>query len=121
ARAQPPRSPARQRHCPRGLSHQGRPGQLRINPDPARAKALQALADRLITPRIRYSQPGLQSHVTYLYGATNATDQKVGRDAIERYGVLRQQIDALIGELNGVLGPPTDADLQRYVRSGNAS
>ncbi|MDP8914106.1 MAG: hypothetical protein M3N39_11085 [Pseudomonadota bacterium] len=95
--------------------------QLRTNPDPARAKALQGLANRLITPRIRYSQPGLQTHVTYLYGATNATDQKVGRDAIERYGVLRQQIDALIEELNAVLGPPTDADLQRYVRSGNAS
>ncbi len=92
--------------------------QLKTNPDPARAKALQSLADRLITPRIRYSQPGLQTHVTYLYGATNATDQKVGRDAVERYGVLREQIDAAIAELNGILGPPTDADLQRYVRGG---
>lgn len=78
---------------------------LKTQPNPSRAQALQAIADRLITPRIRYSQPGLQTHVTYLYSETNATDQKVGRDAVERYSILRRQIDALIAELDAVMGP----------------
>jgi photosystem II stability/assembly factor-like uncharacterized protein len=94
--------------------------QLNVNPDPARAKALQAIADKLITPRVRYSAPGLQTHVTYLYSATNSTDQKVGRDAIERYRVLREQLDAVVDELNGVLGQPGEADLQRYLRGGSS-
>ena len=62
--------------------------------DPAKTAALQPIADKLLTPKIRYSQPGLQTHVTYLYSETNATDQKVGQDAIDRYTELRQQIDA---------------------------
>ena len=47
-------------------------------PDPAR---VQAVADKLITGPIRYSQPGLQTHITYLAGMTSRVDQKVGRDA----------------------------------------
>jgi hypothetical protein len=35
---------------------------------------------------------------------TNAADQQVGRDAIERYEVLRKQLDAYIAELNKILG-----------------
>ena len=46
---------------------------------------LNELASHLITPSIRYSKPELQTHITYLYSVTNATDQKIGRDAIERY------------------------------------
>jgi photosystem II stability/assembly factor-like uncharacterized protein len=88
--------------------------ELQSHPDPNKTQALQAVADKLITPPIRYSQPGLQTHVTYLYSETNATDQKVGRDAIERYEVLRRDIDAVIAELNAVLGPPTRADFGSY-------
>ena len=66
---------------------------------------LDALAARLITPPIRYSQPALQTHITYLYGMTTATDQKIGRDAIERYGELRKELDTRIAELNRILGP----------------
>jgi hypothetical protein len=58
----------------------------------------------LITPSIRYSQPELQTHITYLYGMTNATDQKIGRDAIDRYEVLRKELDQRIAELNKILG-----------------
>ncbi len=65
---------------------------------------LKAVADKMITPSIRYSQPGLQTHITYLYGMTNATDQKIGRDAIERYEVLRKELDQRIAELNKILG-----------------
>jgi photosystem II stability/assembly factor-like uncharacterized protein len=64
---------------------------------------LNDLAASLITPSIRYSQPGLVTHITYLYGMTNATDQKPGRDAIERYGVLRKALDQRIAELDAIL------------------
>jgi len=66
---------------------------------------LDELAAHLITPAIRYSQPELQTHITYLYSMTTATDQKIGRDAIERYAVLRKELDARVAELNGILGP----------------
>jgi photosystem II stability/assembly factor-like uncharacterized protein len=94
--------------------------ELKDHPDAAREKALQTVADRLITPPIRYSQPALQTHVSYLYSETNSTDQKVGRDAIERYEVLRREVDAVIAELNAVLGPPTQADLARYYGGDDA-
>jgi hypothetical protein len=65
---------------------------------------LNALASHLITPSIRYSQPELQTHITYLYSETTATDQKIGRDTIERYEELRKELDARIAELNRILG-----------------
>ena len=71
------------------------------------AKQLQVVADKLITPTIRYSQPALQTHVSYLYSENTRTDQKVGHDAIQRYEFLRKQIDALIAEVNRILGPET--------------
>src|SRR5579872_1331193 len=66
---------------------------------------LNELAAHLITPSIRYSQPELQTHITYLYSITNVTDQKVGRDAIERYDVLRKELEERMSELNRILGP----------------
>jgi photosystem II stability/assembly factor-like uncharacterized protein len=73
---------------------------------PAEALAkLNELAARLITPPVRYSKPGLQTHITYLYGLTNSADQKIGRDAIERYTVLRKELDVRIAELDKILGP----------------
>ena len=90
---------------------------LKKTPDAAKSEALQPLADALITPRIRYSQPALQTHVTYLYSENNTTDQKLGHDAVERYAILRKQIDTLTTNLNRVLGPPTQADLQRFLNN----
>lgn len=49
----------------------------------------------LLTPPIRYSKPGLQSHIQYLYSETIGADQKVGHDAVERYRALRAQLDAV--------------------------
>ena len=63
------------------------------------------IASHLITPAIRYSKPELQTHIQYLYGMTNVADQKIGRDAIERYQVLRKELDGYVGELNKLLGP----------------
>ncbi|MBZ5617396.1 MAG: hypothetical protein LAQ69_01495 [Acidobacteriia bacterium] len=65
---------------------------------------LNEAASHLITPSIRYSKPELQTHITYLYSLTTATDQKIGRDAIERYGVLRKELDQRMAELDKILG-----------------
>lgn len=56
---------------------------------------IDAIANVLLTPPVRYSKPGLQSHIQYLYGETMGADQKVGRDAIDRYRALRAQLDVL--------------------------
>jgi hypothetical protein len=47
----------------------------------------------------------LQAHITYLASMTANTDQKVGRDAFQRYAVLRQELDAIRAELDRLLGP----------------
>jgi hypothetical protein len=65
---------------------------------------LNELASHLITPAVRYSKPELQTHITYLYSFTTATDQKIGRDAIDRYSALRKELDQRMAELNKILG-----------------
>jgi len=62
------------------------------NADAAKASAARAIYDRIAsTPEgVRYNKPGLQSHVQYLAGMTTGVDQKIGRDAIERYQVLKK-------------------------------
>jgi hypothetical protein len=78
--------------------------ELAANPDSAATLAsLKDLAASLITPTVRYSKPELQTHITYLYSETNSTAQKVGRDAVERYNALRQELDQRIAELNKIL------------------
>jgi photosystem II stability/assembly factor-like uncharacterized protein len=64
---------------------------------------LAELSSHVITPTIRYSKPELQTHITYLYSLTTGTDQKIGRDAIERYEILRKELDGRIAELNKIL------------------
>jgi len=66
---------------------------------------IDEIAAKLETPSIRYSKPGLQSHISYLAGMTTRVDQKVGRDAIDRYHVLRAELEAIASEVNRVLGP----------------
>lgn len=77
---------------------------LRGQGDVATLAKVNDLSAHLITPSIRYSQPELQTHITYLYSMTTATDQKIGRDAIERYKVLRAELDKRIAEANQILG-----------------
>jgi hypothetical protein len=45
--------------------------------------------------------------VSYLYGMANRGDQKVGRDAVERYQVLRRELDARQAELRTITGGRT--------------
>ncbi len=73
---------------------------------------LNELASRLITPPIRYSKPELQTHITYLYTLTNNSDQKIGQDAVERYAVLRKELDERVAELNHLLGPAVSTKTQ---------
>jgi hypothetical protein len=66
---------------------------------------LSAVESELVTPPIRYSKPGLQAHITYLYGMTNDADQKIGSDAVERYQTLRSALDRQIAALRALIGP----------------
>lgn len=67
--------------------------------------ALSAIEAQLVTPPIRYSKPGLQAHITYLYGMTRDADQKIGHDAVERYQTLRTELDVQLRTLRKILGP----------------
>ncbi len=71
----------------------------------AEATRVNDLASKLLTEPVRYGRPGLQAHITYLAGMTTNVDQKIGRDAIERYHVLKKELDALQAEVDRVLGP----------------
>ncbi|MFI5231370.1 MAG: WD40/YVTN/BNR-like repeat-containing protein [Gemmatimonadales bacterium] len=66
---------------------------------------LNALADDLITSPIRYSEPKLLTHITYLYSMTNGADQRPGKDAIDRLKVLRTRLDEKKKALDKILGP----------------
>jgi hypothetical protein len=74
--------------------------------DAAQTATLNDIAARLITPPIRYSQPRLQTHIKYLYGMTNMADQKIGRDAVQRYEVLKKEMTEIEAELDKVLQEP---------------
>src|SRR5258707_539013 len=70
---------------------------------------VNALAAKLLTEPVRYGKPGLQAHITYLAGMTANIDQKIGRDAIERYEVLRKELEAIRADVDRVLGPAQPA------------
>lgn len=73
--------------------------------DADKAKRIQAIYETLVnTPEgVRYNKPGLQEHITYLAGMTTRADQKVGRDAVERYQTLKKQLDDIRAELDRLL------------------
>jgi hypothetical protein len=70
----------------------------------AQRKAVDAVANKLLTQPVRYGKPGLQAHIQYLSGLTQRGDFRIGRDAIERYVELRKELDAVQAELNAALG-----------------
>jgi photosystem II stability/assembly factor-like uncharacterized protein len=71
--------------------------------DPTKLQAVSVIADKLNTQPVRYGKPGLQAHVQYVSRLGMGVDQKVGRDAIERYGVLKAELDAIIVELDKIM------------------
>jgi len=71
------------------------------------ASKVDALAVTLFGPDegVRYGRPGLQTQITYLAGMTARSDQRIGRDAVERYQTLRKELDALESRVTQALGP----------------
>jgi photosystem II stability/assembly factor-like uncharacterized protein len=70
--------------------------------DVSKLKALDAIAGKLLTEPVRYGKPGLQAQITYLAGMTTGADQKIGRDAVERYAVLQKELDAIKLQLDAL-------------------
>src|SRR5438445_4837188 len=71
---------------------------------PDAVNRMNAVAAKLFTEPVRYGKPGLQAHITYLASMTANVDQKIGRDAIDRYAVLKRELDGLHAEVDRVLG-----------------
>jgi photosystem II stability/assembly factor-like uncharacterized protein len=70
---------------------------------------LAPFAAKLLTEPVRYGKPGLQAQITYLASMTANVDQKIGRDAFERYETLRKELDAIRAEVDHMLGPAQPA------------
>jgi hypothetical protein len=66
---------------------------------------LNALEATLVTPPVRYSRPGLQAQIQYLYGLGTQADQRMGRDAAERYQTLRRELNLAQIQAREILGP----------------
>ena len=79
---------------------------LRDNPSSdAASSALATVSAKLLTEPVRYGKPGLQANITYLASMTANVDQKIGRDAIERYAELKKELDAVKVEVDRLLPP----------------
>jgi hypothetical protein len=72
--------------------------------EPAKLEHAEVLRMKLVDEPVRYGKPGLQTHIRYLGGMTSGEDQKIGRDAIERYNVLKKEIDQLKAEVDKLVG-----------------
>ena len=68
---------------------------LRSQASPASDPTLAEIEAEYFTPAVRYSRPGLDTHITYLYGMSLGADQSVSRDARERYAELKARLEAL--------------------------
>jgi len=85
--------------------------QARVRPvlkhvDAGKAAKAREIYEKLVnTPEgVRYNKPGLQAHISYLGNLTSGVDQKIGRDAIERYQVLKKELEALKLQADKELG-----------------
>ena len=65
---------------------------------------LAAIQQRLMTGPVRYDMPMVADQLQYLNGMINRADQKLGRDAFERYEELRTLLDSIVSDLDAVLG-----------------
>jgi hypothetical protein len=65
---------------------------------------VRSILSRVLDQPVRYGKPGVATHIRYLAGMTSGADQKVGRDAIARYQVLRKELDGLIAETDRAIG-----------------
>ena len=67
-------------------------------------RRVQAVADELFDVDVRYGAPGLQTHINYLNRMTSNLEGHPGNQAIERYAVLRKELDDMRAELDRALG-----------------
>jgi photosystem II stability/assembly factor-like uncharacterized protein len=65
---------------------------------------VRSILSRVLDQPVRYGKPGVATHIRYLAGMTSGADQKVGRDALARYQVLRKELDALLAETARAIG-----------------
>lgn len=65
-----------------------------------RAERLEQIAGELLSRPVRYGKPGLQAHILYLARMTSGVDQKIGRDALERYATLKKALDSVTAQLD---------------------
>lgn len=82
------------------------------NPGAEGTSTLKDVSLKLFTEPVRYGKPGLQANITYLASMTANVDQKIGRDAIERYQVLKKELDGLRAEVDRLLGSPSGSQLR---------
>jgi hypothetical protein len=75
---------------------------LKKNATGAQRDSVGAIERELLTPPVRYSKPGLQAQIAYLYGAASGQDQQVGRDARLRYTELRKELDAVMKRIKAL-------------------
>jgi hypothetical protein len=71
--------------------------------DAAKLREIDAIAGQLLTEPVRYGKPGLQAHIAYLASMTTGADQKVGRDAGDRYNTLKKDLDAVRAAVDRIL------------------
>ena len=74
---------------------------LPSNANDARSR-LDALEAELVTGSVRYSMPMLIDQLQYLNGMISRADQKVGRDAFERYEELTGKLERIKSELENI-------------------
>jgi photosystem II stability/assembly factor-like uncharacterized protein len=67
------------------------------------ADRLGEIEPRLMTGRVRYSQPMVLDQLQYLYSMLTRADQRPGRDAYERYEELRAALDSIVRDLDQAL------------------
>jgi photosystem II stability/assembly factor-like uncharacterized protein len=73
------------------------------SPGSDKLRRIEALERILLTPPVRYSRPGLQAQIQYLYFAEMGADQKVGHDTVLRYQTLRKELDKTKAELAAIM------------------
>jgi hypothetical protein len=64
---------------------------------------LEEVRSRLVTDPVRYSRPMLIDQLTYLYQNLQRADQRPGRDAYERFEMLRTEWNEILDRLEKLL------------------
>jgi hypothetical protein len=72
------------------------------SPGSDRMRRIEEMERTLLTPPVRYSRPGLQAQIQYLYGGAMGADQKIGRDVALRYEQLRKELDSVKAAFTGL-------------------